>query len=225
MVRELSRQFLAASLVSVLVLTGCNGGFSSVPSSTPITSAMVIQHVVVIFDENESFDHYFGTYPNAQNLSGETPFTAAAGTPTPNNFITNPTLLTANPNASNTANATGAINPFRLPPADAYLVTQSHSYAPEQQAFDNGAMDLFPASVGASNAKLTSGVIVTSPAQVDTSGLTMGYFDGNTVTGLWNYAQNFSMSDNSFGTTFGPSTTGAINLVSGQTNGVSPLRF
>ena len=180
---------------------------------------MVIQHVVVIFDENESFDHYFGTYPNAQNLSGETPFTAAAGTPTPNNFITNPTLLTANPNASNTANATGAINPFRLPPADAYLVTQSHSYAPEQQAFDNGAMDLFPASVGASNAKLTSGVIVTSPAQVDTSGLTMGYFDGNTVTALWNYAQHYAISDHFFGTTFGPSTIGAINLISGQTNG------
>jgi phospholipase C len=32
----------------------------------------------------------------------------------------------------------------------------------------------------------------------------MNYYDGNTVTGLWKYAQNFSMSDNSFGTTFGP---------------------
>ena len=37
----------------------------------------------------------------------------------------------------------------------------------------------------------------------------MGYYDGNTVTALWNYAQNFAMSDNSFGTTFGPSTPGA----------------
>ena len=33
----------------------------------------------------------------------------------------------------------------------------------------------------------------------------MGYYDGNTVTALWNYAQHFAMSDNSFGTTFGPS--------------------
>jgi phospholipase C len=47
----------------------------------------------------------------------------------------------------------------------------------------------------------------------------MGYFDGNTVTALWNYAQHFAMSDNHFGTTFGPSTPGAINLVSGQTHG------
>jgi phospholipase C len=48
----------------------------------------------------------------------------------------------------------------------------------------------------------------------------MGYFDGNTVTALWNYAQNFAMSDNSYSTTFGPSTPGALNLISGQTNGV-----
>ena len=40
----------------------------------------------------------------------------------------------------------------------------------------------------------------------------MGYYDGNTVTALWNYAQHFAMSDNFFGTTFGPSTPGAINL-------------
>ena len=49
----------------------------------------------------------------------------------------------------------------------------------------------------------------------------MGYFDGGTTTALWNYAQHFAMSDNSYGTTFGPSTVGALNLVSGQTHGAS----
>ncbi len=39
------------------------------------------------------------------------------------------------------------------------------------------------------------------------------------MTALWNYAQHYAMSDNSFSTNFGPSTPGAINLVSGQTNG------
>ena len=34
----------------------------------------------------------------------------------------------------------------------------------------------------------------------------MDYYDGNTVTGLWNYAQNYAMSDNNWDTTFGPST-------------------
>ncbi len=45
----------------------------------------------------------------------------------------------------------------------------------------------------------------------------MGYFDGNTVTALWNYAQHFAMSDNSYGTMFGPSAVGALNLIAGTT--------
>ncbi len=49
----------------------------------------------------------------------------------------------------------------------------------------------------------------------------MGYYDGNTTTALWHIAQNFAMNDNSYGTTFGPSSVGAINLISGQTNGVT----
>ena len=81
-------------------------------------------------------------------------------------------------------------------------------------AFHGGLMDLFPASVG------TAGPPPSAPAQAATKGLTMGYYDGNTVTAFWNYAQRFAMNDNSYNTTFGPSTPGAVNLVSGQTNGV-----
>src|SRR5262249_54894811 len=51
--------------------------------------------------------------------------------------------------------------------------------------------------------------------------IVMDYFDGNTVTALWNYAQRFAMSDNSFSSTFGPSTPGALNLISGQTHGTT----
>jgi phospholipase C len=53
----------------------------------------------------------------------------------------------------------------------------------------------------------------------------MGYYDGNTVTALWNYAQHFAMSDNTFGSTFGPSTVGALNPISGQTHGVTPANI
>jgi phospholipase C len=52
----------------------------------------------------------------------------------------------------------------------------------------------------------------------------MDYFDGNTVTALWNYAQHFAMSDNYYQTVFGHSTPGHINLVSGQTHGVTPAK-
>jgi phospholipase C len=59
------------------------------------------------------------------------------------------------------------------------------------------------------------------PAGVGSKALVMGYYDGNTVTALWNYAQHFALNDNSYTTQFGPSTPGAINLISGQSNGFS----
>jgi phospholipase C len=76
-------------------------------------------------------------------------------------------------------------------------------------------MDLFPKQTGKAG-----GTPVLYPPVTATTGMVMGYFDGNTVTGLWNYAQNFAMSDNSYNSNFGPSTPGAINLIAGQTNGI-----
>ncbi len=160
--------------------------------------ATPIQHLVVIFNENISFDHYFGTYPVATNPKGESKFTGAAATPAVNGL--SGALLTNNPNL-NPANVGIQSNPFRLDPSQAVTSDQDHGYTDEQLAFDSGLMDLFPTHTG-------FGAI--EP---------MGYFDGNTVTGMWNYAQHFAMSDNSYGSTFGPSTPGLLNLTSGQTNG------
>jgi phospholipase C len=176
-----------------------------------------IKHLVVIFPENISFDHYFGTYPHATNPPGEPRFTPSPETPHVNGLDT--ALLTRNPNAANPENGNGAINPFRLDRTQAVTADQDHDYTPEQMAFHAGLMDLFPKSVGKGNRPKTD-----PHSPLNTTGLTMGYFDGNTVTALWNYAQRFTLSDNSFGSTFGPSTPGAINLVSGQTNGVVDIR-
>jgi phospholipase C len=223
------RKLLALSLSSLLILSGCGQGTLSNPAGngngnntppvviTPTTAQTAIKHVVVIFDENISFDHYFGTYPNAANTGG-TPFAAATGTPTNiNNYISNPTLVTANPNL-NTGNGNGSANPFRLGPNQAATADQDHNYGPEQMAFDNGKMDLFPFSVGTANTTILTNQTA-APGIANTTALTMGYYDGNTVTAMWNYAQHYAMNDHSFGTTFGASTQGAINLVSGQTNG------
>ena len=57
------------------------------------------------------------------------------------------------------------------------------------------------------------------PTLFGAPGLVMGYFDGNTVTALWNYAQNDATSDNYFDPHFGPSTPGALNLIAGNTDG------
>ncbi|HTQ61417.1 MAG TPA: alkaline phosphatase family protein [Candidatus Solibacter sp.] len=184
----------------------------AVPHNKPYGStATPIKHLVIIFQENVSFDHYFGTYPNAMNLKGENPFHASDDTPGVNGF--SPSLLNSNPNL-NPANGTAATNPFRLSPAQAATNDQDHNYTPEQEAYDGGLMDLFPEYTG------TAGPPPGTPPIADTKGLVMGYYDGNTVTALWNYAQHFAMSDNSFDTNFGPSSPGAINVISGQTNGV-----
>ncbi len=174
-------------------------------TATPIT------HVVVIFGENISFDHYFGSYPVALNPPGEPAFRAASNTPVPNGLRGD--LMTNNPNARNLENGAGAANPFRLDRTQAATADQSHAYTPEQRAYHNGTADLFPKYTGRAGSGGTGAFA--------TSGLVMGYYDGNTVTAMWNYAQRFAMSDNSYGDQYGPSTPGALNLVSGQTNGLA----
>jgi len=210
---------VTACAAAALALFACGG--SDDPTSTPAVSsqdalqtATPIKHVVVIYGENVSFDHYFGTYPNASNPSGEPAFTAKPGTPTINGLTG--TLLTANPNFTNTANGTDAANPFRLDRTQAATADQNHAYTAEQQAEDNGLADLFPKYTG----KGSSG----GAGAFGTKGQVMGYFDGNTVTALWNYAQRFAMSDNAYTTVYGPSTPGALNVVSGQTNGMQIVK-
>lgn len=175
-------------------------------------TATPIKHLVVIFQENRSFDHYFGTYPNALNPSGEPQFHALPDTPTVNGL--SPALLTHNSNL-NPANGSGASNPFRFDRSQANTQDMDHDYMAEQLAFDGGILDLFPEYTGSAGPPPSA-----PPSVVLTNGQVMGYFDGNTVTAYWNYAQRFAMSDNSYSTNFGPSTVGAINLISGQTNGV-----
>jgi phospholipase C len=179
-------------------------------------TATPIKHLVVIFQENVSFDHYFASYPNAMNPSGEPRFLARPGTPTVNGLTGS--LLSNNPNFNNPVNGTNAISPFRLDRSQASTCDQGHNYGPEQQASDGGLMDLFPASVGVASSSFCN----VSFSYGHDKGLVMGYFDGNTVTALWNYAQHFAMNDNSYGTTFGPSTPGVLNLVAGTTYPAMP---
>lgn len=168
-----------------------NGIHGASSTTTPI------KHLVVIFQENVSFDHYFGTYPYATNPAGEPSFVAAPNTPSVNGLT--PALLTANPNLA---------NPQRLDRSQALTCDQDHRYLDEQKAYNHGLMDQFVQTVSGGGCTDKS--------------LVMDYYDGNTVTGLWNYAQHFAMSDNSFSTTFGPSTPGALNLIAGQTHGATP---
>ncbi|MDQ1753040.1 MAG: phospholipase [Pseudonocardiales bacterium] len=208
---------VALGLAATLAATAASSA-AEPRQSPPSAAATPIKHVVVIYQENVSFDHYFGTYPAAANTSGQ-PFQAAKHTPSVNNLVNSKgaggsgNLLTNNPNKDAAGNQ---INPQRLNPAnlnDVLTCDQGHNYNAEQKAFNGGKMDQFITTVG--NASGTNG-----PGQPCKASDVMNYYDGNTVTGMWNYAQQYAMSDNSFGTTFGPSSPGAINLASGNTGGV-----
>lgn len=204
--------------------TTTSSTITTTTSSTPAIPApqdpvTPIKHVVVIFPENVSFDHYFATYPKAANTAGETQqgrdipapmFTAKPDTPQVNNLLNSlgtdkgRDLLNNNPNS---------VQPFRLSPSQAITTDQGHSYDKEQLAYNGGKMDKFVESTSVDADKAQPGQFARD------KGTVMGYYDGNTVTGMWNYAQNYAMSDNAWTTTFGPSTPGAINLIAGTNLG------
>ena len=180
-----------------------------------------IKHVVVIFQENASFDHYFATYPDAKNSDGVR-FVARANTPAVNGLTdgnsqfperVNVGLHDFNPNvpvgSPTGLDPNGGANPFRMTREQVVTCSNNHDYNGEQSATDSGFMDKFPQQ----NVQKAGSGCATDGTTV------MGYFDGNTVTAMWNWAQRFAMSDNSWGTTYGPSTPGALNLISGQTAG------
>ncbi len=172
-------------------------GFSDAGTLTPaeIVTTTPIRHLVVLFQENVPFDRYFGVYPSALNPPGEPRFIPQPNTPSVNGLTSD--LLTDNPNLA---------APHRLDRETRNACGSNHGYTAEQRAENRGRVDRFVQETG--NRR---------PGCPSTLG--MDYFDGNTVTAMWNYAQHFSISDNSFGTTYGPSHIGLLNLVSGQTHG------
>jgi phospholipase C len=183
-----------------------------------------IRHVVEIFQENVSFDHYFGTYPDAANSDGQTfhalPHTPAVDGLTPATSPSLPprlrhgaSLLNSNPNSALPKRLDSDAVGLAGDPGGQLTCDQDHNYSDEQKAFDGGLMDKFVESVGTGGGKTPFG----APCDKET---VMDYYDGNTVTGLWNYAQHYAMSDNSYSPTFGPSSPGAINLASGDTGNV-----
>ena len=212
------RSVLLASAVTVLlaagVATAATSGVTAPGSGSgpqdAARTATPIKHVVIIFNENVSFDHYFATYPHAANPPGEPRFVGAHGTPRVDN-LANANLLKQNPN-TNPENGADAALPFRLDRTQANTADQNHAYTAEQQASNDGKMDLFPKYTG----KGTPG----GAGAFGTKGQVMGYFDGNTVTAMWHWAQHFAMNDNAWTDTYGPSTPGMLELISGQTDGM-----
>src|ERR1700723_3961940 len=120
---------VAISLVMMVAVVGrAEAGAIAI---TPNTQTP-IKYLVVIDDENVSFDHYFATYPIAANPPGEPKFKALPNTPAVNNIAG--VIATQNLNT---------VNPFRLDRTQAFTCDNTNFYLNEQQAYNGGLLDMF----------------------------------------------------------------------------------
>jgi phospholipase C len=157
----------------MLVISSCSffGGWaiptttSSSSSSLSNTTKTPIKHLVVIFQENISFDHSFATYPNAANPKGQPKFIADPHTPAVIG-LESAELLTDNPNA---------VNPFRFDRSQAITCDMNLENTAEQKAYNVGLWDWFVDYTSSRDPGCTD---IVHRKQV------MGYCDGNTVTAI-----------------------------------------
>ncbi len=162
-----------------------------------------IKFVFVIYQENRSFDSYFGTFPGADGLYGHGSRTLAG--------FRQPIL--------NTDGTTATIEPFRIGPrqfaADTDDVDHSHGMTLAKMDVKDGLarMDRFALSEELKH--VPSGNPTLAAKQFGE--LTMAHEDCDTVPFLWLYARRFALFDRIFEEMTGPSTPGNLSIIAAQT--------
>ncbi len=175
-----------------------------------------IKYVFVLFQENRSFDFYFGTYPGANGLYSQ-PASETLG-------LTQPIV--------NTDGTVGTVSAFRIPlnvtdvngktvpiyPSDTDSVNHSHAAYETKIDLQGGVTKNDGYAITEEGVTLTNGVPSRIPtlAQKQMGELVMGHVDCNTAPILWNYADRFTLFDNFHQTVLSASTPNAIAMVSGQ---------
>ncbi|MEJ1976715.1 MAG: alkaline phosphatase family protein [Acetobacteraceae bacterium] len=169
-----------------------------------------VKYVFILFQENRSFDHYFGTFPGANGLfsDGQKPRPAAE-------------TLGFHQDLMDTDGKMTSVAPFRIGPAqhaaDVDDVDHGHVRMADKMHLVDGKpqMDRFAM---VEEKKYTPAGVNAPPLKAKQFGeLAMAYMDCDTVPFMWNYASRFTLFDNIFQTTIGPSTPNAIAMIAGQT--------
>ncbi len=178
-----------------------------------------IKYVFVLFQENRSFDFYFGSYPGANGI-----YQQANGSP-------------ANPAGYNQPFVTSSgqvttIHPFKIPnavrdvhgnqvplyPADIASVDHSHTGMNKSLHDVNGVAQNDGYALDNEGVSIINGVPSVTPtlAASQMGELAMSHIDCDVAGFLWNYADRFTLFDNFFDTIIGPSTPNAIAMIAGQ---------
>ena len=182
--RELLRLGVGATAAELagLSLHGCGAGSAGTPSvpsvpSTPASCSKLtdIEHVVILIQENRSFDHYFGSYRGVRGFSDQS-------------------MAFQQPNPTNTTSPPiGTLLPFHLDTATTNAACThdiTHDWVSQHHSWDSGAMDGFVISRMAANA--------------NDAVLTMGYYNRADIPYYYALADGFTICDNYFCSVIGP---------------------
>jgi len=167
----------AAAELGALLLHGCGGGgISSVlPGPSPCSKLTDIEHVVILIQENRSFDHYFGSYRGVRGFSDQS-------------------MAFHQPDSANkTIFPVGALLPFHLDTLTTNAACThdiNHDWVPQHKSWDNGTMDGFVNSRLAINA--------------NDAVLSMGYYTRTDIPYYYALADGFTICDNYFCSVMGP---------------------
>jgi phospholipase C len=161
-----------------------------------------IKYVFVLYQENRSFDSYFGTFPGANGLFTQSPSQTAG-------FVQ--TIV-------NTDGSKATVSPFRLGPteyaADTDDLDHSHARTVAKMDIQNGVALMDQYAVTEELKYSPTGNPSLKAKQYGE--LSMAYEDCDTVPLLWAYADRFVLFDNVFETMTGPSTPGNLSIIGAQ---------
>jgi len=159
---------------ALLVALACLLSLAGVPraGAAPVDGIHNIQHVVVIMQENRSFDHYFGTYPGANGIPG------GVCVPDPVNG--------------------GCVAPFHESADKNY--GGPHGAANSAADLDGGRMDGFvgQAEKGSKCSGTEPGCSPCTQSSTAKCIDVMGYHDAREIPNYWTWAQNFVLQDEMF---------------------------
>jgi len=183
-----SRLKLAAiALLPLLLLPGCN----SAPTQTSQHRLEDIEHIIVIYAENRSFDHLYGLFPGANGIAQATPGQATQIDHDGQPFATLPPIWASKDGQFPAILATLPNQPFRIdqPPVSIPLSKPTrdlvHRFYQNQEQINGGKNNRYAAIS-------------------DAGGLVMGYYDGSKLP-MWRWAEDFVLADNFFMAAFGGS--------------------
>ena len=191
----------------VIVFLGAVLASQAVPDRSPDASAAAstlgdgtrvgihkIRHVVIIMQENRSFDSYFGTFPGADGIPG------LAGNPGTVPCLPDP-------------NRHHCVRPYHDPNTTNYGGPHNHLDAKLDIA--GGRMDGFIVQAADGKARSCRQFAYPSCSLHPKKPDVMGYHDGNEIPNYWAYASQFALQDHMFQSDASWSLPAHLYLVSG----------